>query len=181
MSILQDIADDDCEMEMTPMIDVTFLLLIFFMCTIKFKTLEGKLSAYLPKDVGVNTSPAEPKEKIEVEIRVITEGTKHHVSNDPFGRWSKGADWTGEGRYSYEGRVVEYGINVFRTRDPEKVRRRLKEQRDQDVANIPLEENYRDVTINPLRGTVYRDVVTVLDACLLAGFVNITFIGSFED
>ncbi|MDF1837417.1 MAG: biopolymer transporter ExbD, partial [Planctomycetota bacterium] len=40
-------------MDMTPMIDVTFLLLIFFMCTLKFKVLEGKLTAYLPKDVGV--------------------------------------------------------------------------------------------------------------------------------
>ncbi len=49
-------------LEMTPMIDVTFQLLIFFMCTIKFKVLEGKLAAYLPKDVGVNTSPAEPIE-----------------------------------------------------------------------------------------------------------------------
>ena len=45
---------ETCDLPMTPMIDVTFLLLIFFMCTLKFKTLEGKLAAYLPKDVGVN-------------------------------------------------------------------------------------------------------------------------------
>ena len=31
------------ETDMTPMIDVTFQLIIFFICTIKFKTLEGKL------------------------------------------------------------------------------------------------------------------------------------------
>ena len=62
MSILSDIAEEEYKMEMTPMIDVTFLLLIFFLLTIKFKVLEGKLAAYLPKDVGVNSSPAEPKE-----------------------------------------------------------------------------------------------------------------------
>ena len=38
--------------DLTPMIDVTFLLLIFFLCSIQFKVLEGKLSTYLPKDVG---------------------------------------------------------------------------------------------------------------------------------
>ncbi len=64
MTYLEEVADDDCEMEMTPMIDVTFLLLIFFMCTLKFKTLEGKLAAYLPKDVGVNQTDAEPIEKV---------------------------------------------------------------------------------------------------------------------
>lgn len=36
--------------DLTPMIDVTFLILVFFLCTIKFKTLEGKLDSYLPKD-----------------------------------------------------------------------------------------------------------------------------------
>ena len=48
---------------MTPMIDVTFLLLIFFMCTLKFKILEGKLGAYLPKDVGVQTTEARPSRR----------------------------------------------------------------------------------------------------------------------
>lgn len=33
---------------MTPMIDVIFQLLIFFMCAIHFKSLEGKLYAYMP-------------------------------------------------------------------------------------------------------------------------------------
>ena len=41
-----EIMDEKCELQMTPMIDVTFLLLIFFMCTLKFKVLEGKLGAY---------------------------------------------------------------------------------------------------------------------------------------
>ena len=31
MSVLQDLNDEECKLEMTPMIDVTFLLLIFFM------------------------------------------------------------------------------------------------------------------------------------------------------
>ena len=61
---------------MTPMVDVTFLLLIFFMCTIKFKKLEGKLAAYLPKDMGLNNTQVDPVEKLDIRLDVINEGTK---------------------------------------------------------------------------------------------------------
>lgn len=47
---------EDARLHLTPMIDVTFLLLIFFMCSIKFKRLDGKLSTYLPREVGVNAT-----------------------------------------------------------------------------------------------------------------------------
>ena len=79
MSQLKNMAEEECEMEMTSMIDVTFLLLIFFMCTLKFKTLEGKLAAYLPKDVGVNTSEAEPIEKVEILIRADQSTPFKHI------------------------------------------------------------------------------------------------------
>ncbi len=68
--ISREAAEEEVEMQMTPMIDVTFLLLIFFMCSIKFKLLDGKLAAYLPRDVGVNATPAdEMMEKIDIELR----------------------------------------------------------------------------------------------------------------
>ena len=76
MSMLKEIAEEEFNMEMTPMIDVTFLLLIFFMCTIKFKTLEGKLAANLPRDVGLNTSDADPIEKVDIVIKVIEAGSR---------------------------------------------------------------------------------------------------------
>lgn len=60
---------EDVKLELTPMIDVTFLLLIFFICTMKFKVLEGKLETQLPKDVGVNSNPVdEMLEKVEIDI-----------------------------------------------------------------------------------------------------------------
>ena len=57
-------------MEFTPMIDVVFLLLIFFMCTLKFKTLENKLATYLPTDKGLSppTAILEPKETIRLKM-----------------------------------------------------------------------------------------------------------------
>jgi len=78
MSIIADIANEKIEMDMTPMIDVTFLLLIFFMCTIKFKTLEGKLAAYLPKGEGPSAAPVEPSAPYNFVIGVTVPG--HRVS-----------------------------------------------------------------------------------------------------
>lgn len=58
--------------DIAPMIDVTFLLLIFFMCSLRFKTLDGKLNSYLPKDAGLTQLPSVPEVsslRIRVELR----------------------------------------------------------------------------------------------------------------
>jgi biopolymer transport protein ExbD len=47
---------EEVKLSITPLIDVTFLLLIFFMCAMKFKTLERKVAAFLPKDRGIEKS-----------------------------------------------------------------------------------------------------------------------------
>jgi len=59
--------EDSSELSMTPMIDVTFLLLIFFMLQ-PFKTFEGKLAAYLPKDKGLQNYKIEEQ---ELPIKVL--------------------------------------------------------------------------------------------------------------
>ncbi len=58
------------KMEFTPMIDVVFLLLIFFMCTLKFKTLENKLATYLPTNKGPESTyeDLKPEEKIRLKL-----------------------------------------------------------------------------------------------------------------
>lgn len=59
----------DVVLDLTPMIDVTFQLIIFFMLNIKFKVLEGKLATELPKDVGVNAGEiVDLLEKIDIGI-----------------------------------------------------------------------------------------------------------------
>lgn len=165
---LAEIAQTQFNLEMTPMIDVTFLLMIFFMCTLKFKTLEGKLAAYLPKDVGVNTTEAEPIEKVEIVLRVKQEGTKL----DPRGM----APWSGKpgSRFSYgTDRVIEYQIGPSSTTDLSKLQDRLKV--------IHQNDDKRPATIDARKGTVYADVVKVLDAALIAGFAEVTFVGAYPD
>jgi len=63
--------DKEVKFELTPMIDVTFLILIFFLSTLRFKTLEGKLSSYLPTDAGLtdDVTPV-PEQKARLILRV---------------------------------------------------------------------------------------------------------------
>lgn len=58
----------DVKANLTPMIDVTFLLLIFFVLTSKFKTTEGKIQSYLPQDKGLNTSSAVVPTEVRVKL-----------------------------------------------------------------------------------------------------------------
>jgi biopolymer transport protein ExbD len=171
-SQLQQLAQEESKLEMTPMIDVTFLLLIFFMCTLKFKTLEGKLAAYLPKDVGVNSSDDPPIEKVEVVLRVINEGTKYkpvRAGETPTVLW----DGTPNTRYIYgSDRVIEYSIGPRRTRDLAEIQRVLTQLHQADTE--------RPATIDARPGTVYEDVVSVLDAAMNAEFSEVTFVGSYE-
>ena len=176
MSKLAELANEKHEMEMTPMIDVTFLLLIFFMCTLKFKTLEGKLAAYLPKDVGVNQSDAEPIEKVEVLVRVRNAGTKMKPKGKdevvPYketdtGRWVWGND-----------RVLEYSVANFKTQKLSELGKKLKQIYTQRKA---LNEEKVPSTIDARTGTVYEDITGVLDEAIEAGFSDITFVGAYDD
>ena len=47
-------------LNMTPMIDVVFQLLVFFLCSMKFKSLDMKIEAFLPKDRGLAATPSKP-------------------------------------------------------------------------------------------------------------------------
>jgi len=47
-------------LDMTPMIDVVFQLVLFFVFSLKFVAFEGQIQAYIPRDRGTNeTAPAE--------------------------------------------------------------------------------------------------------------------------
>jgi len=155
---------DDVELEMTPMIDVTFLILVFFMCTLRFKSLEGQLSAYLPEDVGVNPATADQVEDLDLGLHLRAAGTKV----DPEGRpWSA----TGGGRWSYAAdRRVDYSLGPARGLDLEALRGRLG----------GLEDS-RSITLAPGEGVVQQEVVEVLDVLLTAGHERVRIRGAAGD
>jgi biopolymer transport protein ExbD len=67
-------------LDMTPMIDVVFQLLIFFMLTMHFKEVEGKLLSQLPRSRGPVSDHSEPLE--EVRIFVCADGNLAEHSRD---------------------------------------------------------------------------------------------------
>jgi len=56
--------DNPVNLNVVAMVDIIFCLCIFFMCSFKFKQLEGKFLSWLPKDKGSGaaTDPGEIKE-----------------------------------------------------------------------------------------------------------------------
>jgi biopolymer transport protein ExbD len=69
-SVIEEISSEEVKLELTPMIDISFLIIIFFMC-LPFKTLEGKLQAFLPTDKGINPIPQDPPNEIKVSVHIV--------------------------------------------------------------------------------------------------------------
>ncbi len=167
MSKATDEAQQEAKVDMTPMIDVVFLLIIFFLC-IDFKILEAKLPAYLPKDSGAQKTDAEPIEKLSLKIERVAEGTKI-----PRGENSKS--------YRIEGHKVRYHVLTAKASDAEDLvkelekiyRDRAKWHKDPKTGEMkPM-----PVVIEPGVGAVYGDVAVCVDAARKVGFDDIQFGG----
>ena len=63
------------DFEMTPMIDVVFLLLIFFICTTQFPEFEGKFEVRLPDPGSVRKAAESDDIPQEIIVRVMRDGT----------------------------------------------------------------------------------------------------------
>jgi len=70
---LQELEGKDAQMDMTPVIDISFLLIVFFIC-LPFKALEAKLAAYLPTDKGINPTNEKPPDDIKVKVHIVVSG-----------------------------------------------------------------------------------------------------------
>ena len=53
----QDPNDNPVAINVVPMVDVIFCLCVFFMCSFKFKQIEGKFDSWLPRDKGAEGMP----------------------------------------------------------------------------------------------------------------------------
>ncbi|MAU93538.1 MAG: hypothetical protein CMJ93_04965 [Planctomycetes bacterium] len=160
--------------DMTPMIDVTFLLLIFFIVTLKFKILEGRLDAALPKDRGTSTSEAEEIDKIDILIKVAEPGELID---------EKGT----KGLLLYEGREIKVQIgeqkfryNPFAITNPEDPIPELTTflQTLLDSPEYSIDET--PVSLDARKGVVYGDIVVLLDVVIREKFQKVSFAGTQE-
>jgi biopolymer transport protein ExbD len=63
--------EDKCEINMTPMIDCVFQLLIFFMLGCRFRTSEEHIKAFLPKNRGLGTKGVASIHLQEVRVKLL--------------------------------------------------------------------------------------------------------------
>jgi biopolymer transport protein ExbD len=68
--------DNPVPLNVVPMVDVIFCLCVFFMCSFKFKQLEGKFNSWLPRNKGTSGQPSEPK---EIRIAMYWEAERQKV------------------------------------------------------------------------------------------------------
>jgi len=149
--------------DLTPMIDVTFLILIFFMLTIQFRTLDGKLDSRLPKQDGVSAASAPRVERARVVIEVERAGTRLAPAGD--------APWAGSGPFRYGAdRALRYTCGPRVVRGLDGVRAYLEAERARDPE--------LELVIDAREGTVYADAVAVLDLAGLAGFEGVALAGA---
>ncbi|MHC4820454.1 MAG: ExbD/TolR family protein [Planctomycetota bacterium] len=64
--------NEDPQLNMTPMIDVVFQLMIVFLCSMKFRTLDMKIEAHLPRTEGLNTTATDLPVDRQLRVRLLT-------------------------------------------------------------------------------------------------------------
>lgn len=165
--------DEEQKADMTPMVDVVFLLIVFFLC-IEFKVLESRLDAFLPADKGSGAGHADVPEELVVRVHVSSPGT---VASPPAGRRVDGRPE----RQRLVGHRVRLEVGPVPCADLQEGARELArfaaspdsfvvDERTGARVRIPL-------VIEGYRGTRYDDIARTADACRAAGFDAITFSG----
>jgi len=137
------------ELQMTPMIDIVFNLVIFFILMPSFEAKEGYLPTNLPSDTGVQKRDRKNLNKLRIDL--------FHV--EPYDSNKDRA------------RIV---LNGEKIADYAELRRRLKETRrslqgqGKDIAKVP-------VVISPDQVVWQKHVVAAFDSAIDAGFKSIQF------
>ena len=182
--------DDPKEPPMTPMIDVIFQLLIFFLLTMKFVVQEGKLLSHLPKDKGLSPSDVTNPETEEVRIMFCADGSeiglRKHFAD-------KGSHDTEENTSLTREEItlrVE-GVTIGRCKmtksfpDAVAANSTLYDQAAdhayQIYKSLPSSsdpKNKAPVKLDPDSEVPYEHIIGVLNALKRHGIVNIEFVGN---
>ncbi|MFH0944653.1 MAG: biopolymer transporter ExbD [Planctomycetota bacterium] len=170
-SASSEMGTEEIKMEMTPMIDVTFLLLIFFLCSIKFRLLEGKLQTYLPKDVGPGISPMVAMlEKVDLRIERTEDRGERDLSN-----LQTYKQWVGDGGWKES--QVDIFLQDRKVGSLKSLLMKLREVRQRRPAPVVGEDDDLKMNLEAMNGVIYEDVIRVVDVAIEAGFSSITFRG----
>lgn len=161
----------------TPMIDVVFLMIVFFVC-LDFRTLEAKLCAYLPRDVG-GSSKIEPVEQLLVTLVADRVGVPVYAAGVVPGSIDPA---TGRRfRYQLRDHRVRWQIGAQEFVDPKAAQRELARLAADPRCQVRDERTggrkVMECVVEGLQGVRYDDVAKAADAARAAGFAEIHFGG----
>lgn len=148
------------KMDLMPMIDVTFLLLVFFMLASKFKTDEQQLLVHLPND-GISPSVGEPEERTRIYVNWCRPGTYQASTDSRLGRpvIKVGTASTGFRRLERNGRPHYPALVQY-------LRQLKKEAR--------MRKKGPPVIVDGNELVPWRHVMKVLDSAVEAGVTDLT-------
>ncbi len=171
-----------------PMIDVIFQLLIFFMLSMHFKEVEGKLLSQLPKDKGLAPSHVLMPELQEVRIVICAGGdTRMHLHDK--GRHEK------EDKLNDECKVMVEKIDIGTAYKTEKFKDKQAHNRSIWKSLGERTKEIYEVTPSARRGVPdpskrppvildadsevpYEHIIGAVNACKEVGIDNIEFVGN---
>ena len=64
-------ATDEGVLNMTPMIDIVFQLILFFLLSLKFKALQFRIESNLPTDRGIQATPDQPQDIPAIKVSLF--------------------------------------------------------------------------------------------------------------
>lgn len=180
----QEEQDNEVKGDMTPMIDCVFLLLVFFMCATRFKTLEEKLVTHLPKNLGEqNVTPMDVQPRIiELKVQDRTE-----VMDNKLGRTRPVAKTIGVfygdsllDTYMVPSLAKDSGTRQSYERDRARVLTMLRDKLEVIVAEA-MDTEKNPTIVKPELRVPMDDVVQAMDILVAAGIQNMSFSGHVAD
>ncbi len=164
---IRDIMDEEYEYEIpTSMIDVVFLLLIFFMCSTRFRSVEKKLDADLPKNEGQNAIPTKVEIPTEIRVRISWINGKGQVISSP--NYGDPNDFVQSlGQLSVVGARIRIQANRKTCTDLHDLYLTL--------AELGARNPEMPVVIDARQKVPFRWVIGAIDACKRANIGNIKF------
>lgn len=155
--------DEDPGLNMTPMIDIVFQLIVFFLLTLKFKSVDSRIDSALPKNVGPRFS-APVAETPRVVVKLFREG--HETPDRAFTRLRVGNRWTADLPVGDDPRTREAVLDTL-----------VDEIRSVRLALGPDASGEIKTPLPKGAAVPHGDVMAVLDAFLRAGLEKVDFEG----
>jgi hypothetical protein len=153
---------DDAALNMTPMIDIVFQLILFFLFNLRFKSVDWRIEANFPRDRGgIVSDPVPPLETLRVTLaRLDADHPDRARTRVRLG----GHEWT----------VPAPALGAG-------ARDRLRDDLARAIERLrPYATDRGEIDVPPPLGAAvpHGDAILVLDAFLEAGVVDVLFMGT---